>query len=91
MASTLPTFTDLQNTTFNVTLLSYSIGVFGADDLTELRSFPASSDNQSAVVGNTGAGFGATYTWNNASTAADDGISVIAPSDGGTGRWIKAI
>jgi peptidoglycan hydrolase-like protein with peptidoglycan-binding domain len=37
-----------------------------------------------------GDGGGGTFIWNAASTAADNGGSIIAPTSGGTGRWIRS-
>lgn len=33
-------------------------------------------------------GFGATYNWNAASVAADDGLNIIKPTASATGRWL---
>jgi hypothetical protein len=91
MASTLPTFTDTQNTVLNITVLGYGIGSFGVDDLPALRALSSNDDNVIAIVGDAGGGFGGVFWWDAGNVTADDDVSVIAPSDGLAGRWLKRI
>jgi hypothetical protein len=96
MASTLPVFNDVQNYTGTLQYLTSSTiavldGWFKVADLTALRALATDSDNKFAVVDDiNGFGSGA-YRWDNTSTAADDDATIIAPSDAGTGRWIRLV
>ncbi len=99
MASTLPVFNDVQN--FSRTLVYLTSGSGGGTgdvtgwhyvaDETALRALPTDSDNKVAVVADLG-GFGAAqFRWDATSVLADDGATVIAPSDGGVGRWERMV
>ena len=88
MASTLPTFSDLANTTLTIYDYGDQVGARVVGDLTELRALATSASNTVVIVQDKGDGFVGIYNWNAASVAADDGLGVIAPDDGGTGRWI---
>lgn len=89
MASTLPTFSDLSNTTltvYNYSNTSSSSIVVG--NITELRAILTTANNSVIIVQDKGDGFLGIYNWSAASVAADDGLLVIEPDDGGPGRWI---
>lgn len=60
----------------------------------DLRAMPIrSTTGPTRTLGyyESGDGGGATYQWNSASTADDDGGRVIEPDAGGTGRWEMVI
>lgn len=94
MASAAPTFSDLSNTTITVTTSGGGTGdgdVVVVDDLTALKARTDGGTINGVVVkdaGGTGLGV---YTWNSTSTSTDDGLSIIEPDAGGTGRWIKGL
>jgi hypothetical protein len=89
MASTLPTFSDLSNTTITVynyaSTLSSSIVV---GNITELRAIPTTASNTVIIVQDKGDGWMGIYNWSASSVAVDDGLTIIEPDDGGPGRWI---
>jgi len=88
MASTAPTFNDQTTVTYNVTATyNYQVGVWTPATIAELRAIATDSTNKVAHLLNDGSDTYRFYKWNNTSTATDDGLSIIAPSDGGTGRW----
>ena len=97
MASTLPVWNDTQGFTGTLqyvelgessTSTSTVVGWCGVADLAALRALPALSTNVYAVVNDIN-GYGAgTYRWDNTSTDADDGGTIIAPATG-DGRWIR--
>lgn len=65
--------------------------VQNTDYATQLRAFTGKTGMKVFVGGNAaladgGAGF---FYWNAASTATDNGTSIIAPTGTGTGRWIR--
>lgn len=66
--------------------LTGTVGWFSVSDLTALRAVAASSINQFAAVGTLASPVGL-YVWNALSVTADNGGSIVAPSDGGVGRW----
>lgn len=88
MASVAPTFSDLSNTTLNVTITDSDSSVVGVASIAALRLVATSSDNIAAIVRDDGTGTLRQYQWVSTSTGADDGLSIVAPADGGTGRWI---
>jgi len=63
-----------------------TVGWFSVSDLTALRAVAASAINQFAAVGTLASPIGL-YRWNALSVTADNGTTIIAPSDGGVGRW----
>ena len=102
MASALPTptgccgcGTPLSTTTLDAYIegavdsdLINQVGIFAVDTVAALRTIGTSSDNKLATV------FGATpsdlahWKWNNTGTGADDGVTVVRPSDYTTaGVW----
>jgi hypothetical protein len=91
MASTLPTFTDVQtqaNTIYNMGIID---GAYTVADLTELAALAPSTADQAAIVTNIGGGVSGIYRWDSASVEADDGLLTIAPSNGQAGRWIRGL
>jgi len=95
MASTLPVFNDVQNYTGTLQYLTSSTttpeleGWYKVADLTALRALATDTDNKAAIVDDIN-GYGAgLFRWDNTSTDADDNATVIAPSDGGVGRWTR--
>jgi hypothetical protein len=101
MASTLPNFDDRQNYTGVLGYVTLSEGGGGGGGDVEgyfklatvalLRDEPASDSNKVAFIDDI-AGYGSgIFFWNGTSTTAHNGTTVIAPSDGGTGRWIRVL
>lgn len=91
MASTLPTFTDIPpqaNTIYNMGVID---GAFTVADLTELAALVPSATDMACIVANIGGGLTAIYRWDNTSVDADDGMMIIAPSNGMNGRWIRGV
>lgn len=88
MASTLPTFSDLTNTTITVYTTSVSSSAIVVGSITELRAIPTTANNMVIIVQDKGDGFIGIYNWSPASVAVDDGLLVIEPDDGGPGRWL---
>jgi len=90
MASTLPTFSDLSNTV--LTVYNYagttSTGCPVVGDITALRAVATLASNMVIIVQDKGDGFVGIYNWSASSAAADDGLLVIEPDDGGPGRWL---
>jgi hypothetical protein len=99
MASTLPVFNDIQNYTGTLQYLTgvvssggYEVpGWYKVADEDALRALATSADNKAAVVDDL-AGYGsAFFRWDTSSTEADDGVTIIAPTDGGPGRWTRVV
>lgn len=71
------------------------IGWYLVDNRAEARELTSSANNKVAVLKglvDAGDGLGGIYTWDNANTEADDGVTVLEPDDStGAGRWIKLI
>jgi hypothetical protein len=89
MPSAAPTFSDLSNTTITVyTTGTSSDGLQVVSTLSALAGLATSTANKAAIVQGDDDGNLRIYKWDSASTTADNGLGVIAPSDGGTGRWI---
>ena len=88
MASAAPTFSDLSNTTITVQTTGTADGLQVVSTLAALAGLATSSANKAAIVQGDDDGALRIYKWDATSTDADDGLGVIAPSDGGTGRWI---
>ena len=88
MASTLPTFSDLSNTTLTVYNYAGTTGMLVVGDITELRAIVTTASNTIVAVQDKGDGFLGLYNWSAASVAVDDGLLVIEPDDGGPGRWL---
>jgi hypothetical protein len=95
MASTLPVWNDTQGFTGTLQFVSESttsgtataVGWFKVVDLTALRELPTLATNSGAIVDDIN-GYGAGwYRWDNDSSDADDDWAIIAPADGGAGRW----
>lgn len=61
------------------------------DDVAALRAQPTAATNTFASVGTLAGGFFGDFYWQAGSVDADDGVSVIAPDDGGAGRWKRLI
>jgi hypothetical protein len=61
------------------------------DAATDLRSFSGLSGMQVQVAGNAAVGDGGAgvFRWNAASTASDNGTSIIAPTGTAVGRWVR--
>ena len=91
MASTLPTFSDLSNTTLTVYNYANTLGCPVVGDITALRAVTTSASNMVIIVQDKGDGFVGIYNWSASSAAADDGLLVIEPDDGGPGRWLLNI
>jgi HPt (histidine-containing phosphotransfer) domain-containing protein len=65
--------------------------VFRTADITGLRAFPVAGVNRvmTAIVTTGATGFVQVFTWNNASTATDDGATVVRPATNpAAGRWL---
>lgn len=92
MASTLPALDSCCDPCVGAATVEFtgSVGIFLVEDLTALADIPASPLNQQSRVATT-AGLVGDYIWVNDSVVADDGFTVIAPSDGGVGRWHKVL
>jgi hypothetical protein len=83
----------------NVTCSGFTVvvdqaGWLRVDTIDDLRDISSDDTNLGAwVLGGTtsGDGGGGLYYWSASSVAADNGITVIAPNDGGGGRWNKFI
>jgi hypothetical protein len=88
MPSAAPTFSDLSNTTITVNLAGAAEGLQVVSTLAALAGLATSASNKAAIVQGDDDGNLRIYKWDSTSTTADDGLGVIAPSDGGTGRWI---
>ena len=88
MASAAPTFSCLSNTEITVNTTGTADGLQVVSTLTALAGIATSTDNKAAIVQGDDDGNLRIYKWDATSTTADDGLGVIAPSDGGTGRWI---
>jgi hypothetical protein len=89
MASTLPTFSDLSNTTLTVyTEAGSTNSAIVVADIDALRAVQSSVNNTVMIVQDKGDGFLGIYNWSNTSVAVDDGLLVIEPDDGGPGRWL---
>lgn len=58
-------------------------------DVAALAAIASTNIFNSMVRIATAAGWFGDYYWDALSVVADDGFSVIAPSDLGVGRWIK--
>lgn len=71
--------------------LTGNIGWFRVDDVAALRAVSSSATNVAAIVANDQTGvFTGAYAWDATSAAADNGTTLIAPTDGGVsgaGRW----
>jgi hypothetical protein len=95
MASTLPTFSDLSNTTINVYTVESAAGTITGlevvDDLDALRAVAASPANKIAIVRDMGDGNVGVYAWVAGATAAESGYYIVAPSSGMAGRWYRGI
>lgn len=93
MASTLPTPQDCCDPCVGSSTVSLTgtIGWFRVADLGALRAIAASPTNTFAAVGTLSGGFFGEFYWDSASVEADDGITIIAPSGGGVGRWKKLL
>lgn len=91
MASTLPSVQDCCDscTGEGVTLVMSTTSIVVVADLDALRALPTSVSNSTALV--TGEDEAGLYWWDAANITADDGVTVIAPGDGGVGRWRKTI
>jgi hypothetical protein len=101
MASTLPNFDDRQNYTGVLSYATFTedggtgggdaVGYFKLATVALLRDEVAADTNKVAFIDDIG-GYGAgIFFWDSTSTTADNGTTVIAPSDGGTGRWVRKV
>jgi hypothetical protein len=89
MPSVAPTFNDGQTVDITVqNAAQEAVGFVCVANIAALRALATSSYNKAAAVNDDGSESLRIYRWNSTSTDADDGAAVIAPSDGGTGRWI---
>lgn len=71
--------------------MTMSIGSFVVPDIPTLRAIPTNATNRFAWVQDNLSFYGA-FVWNASSTDADDGATVIQPSDlPAVGRWIKGV
>lgn len=60
-------------------------------DIAAVRAISGTSIFNSMVRIATSAGFFGDYYWLANDVTADDGIMVLAPSDGSAGRWFKVL
>lgn len=95
MASTLPTFSDLSNTTISVYTVESAAGTISGldvvEDLTALRALEASTSNKIAIVRDVGDGSVGVYSWVAGATVAESGYYIVAPSSGMAGRWYRGL
>lgn len=93
MASTLRVVADCCDACVgsSTVAITGTVGWYQVADLGALRLVASSVANKFAVVGTLSGGFIGEFYWDAASVDADDGLTIIASSDGGVGRWKKLL